>query len=257
MITYQLQNSVGTGFFESIVYENYSFQPHLHRHYEMVLLIEGSMTLYIDGSACPLRPGDAAVILPDQIHSYETQSCSRSWISVFSADLIHDPDALFAGHLLSDSRFHPDNSVSGYAFPFLLSASSDQPGVRARLHALCAASLQENRLLPRSDREASSPAQRLLEYSSLHFREDITLRSAAAVLGYDPGYLSRCFRRLTRTNFRQFLNACRVAHACQLISSGTRSMTEAALESGFQSVRTFNRAFREQTGRAPGSWLAR
>ena len=252
MITYQLQNSIGTGFYESIVYENFCFYPHLHRHYELVCLMEGEMNLLVEGQTCSLVPGDAALILPDQIHSYETPDISRAWVSVFSGDLIHDADALLTGHTLSGSLFHPDTETASYALPRLMSANSDSPGVRARLQALCAACLEQNALLPRLERETASLAHRLLEYTSLHFREEITLRSVAALLGYDPGYLSRCFHRLTRMNYRAFLNAYRVDHARRLIATGSYSMTEAALESGFQSVRTFNRAYREQTGHAPG-----
>lgn len=253
MFLYQHQNSFGTDFFESILYENFSFIPHLHRHYEAAWLIEGELGLTVDGREQLMRPGDAALILPNQIHAYRSDARTRVWISVFSGDQIHDANAALSGHVPAGNVFHPSDALRAYALERLIHEKTPCPGVRARLAALCAECLELLPLLPRPEHEADSPAHRLMQYASLHFREDVTLRDAAALLGYDPGYLSRCFHRLTGVNFRRFLNACRIDYARRLIRAGNISMTEAALESGFQSIRTFNRAFLEQTGAPPHS----
>lgn len=251
MILYQHQNSVGVDFFESILYEDYCFVPHLHRRFELAWLMEGELTLTIDGRVYPMHAGDAALILPDQIHAYRSGGHSLVWVFVFSADLIPDAQALLSGHMPASCVFRPDDALRAYALPRLAGEQRSTPGVRARMAALCAECIEKGGLQPRPEQEAASPAYRLLQYTSLHFRENVTLQSAAAALGYDAAYLSRSFHRLTGMNFRRFLNACRVDYALRLIRTGGVSMTDAALESGFQSVRTFNRAFIEQTGRPP------
>lgn len=252
MIVYQNFNSVGADAFDSNLYTDFFFVPHLHRHFEIAFVAEGETVLTLDATPLTLQEGDAALILPDRIHGYHTPAHSRVWVSVFSSDLIPDAASLTAGRTLERCVFHPSDALRAYALPYLTDASASSPGVRARLAALCADCLENTFLLPAARQEELPPARRLLEYTSLHFREDITLRTAADALGYDAGYLSRCFHRMTGLNFRRFLNACRVEHARRLIRSGALSMTEAAMESGFQSVRTFNRAFLEQTGRPPG-----
>lgn len=251
MLIYQHMNSIGTNYFESILYENYCFVAHLHRRYEAAWLLEGELMLTVDGREHLLHAGDAALILPDQIHAYHSADHSLVWVFVFSSDLIPDANALLTGHTLSSCVFHPDRALTDYALPRLAGVQAASLGIRACLTALCADCIEGSSLLPRPEQETSSPAHRLLQYTSLHFRENVTLRSAAELLGYDASYLSRCFHRMTGMNFRQFLNACRIDYALSLIRSGSVSMTDAALESGFQSVRTFNRAFIEHTGRAP------
>ena len=248
---YQLQNSVGADRYEGILYDNFSFIPHLHRHYELAVPMEGEILLTAEGREELLSPGRAALILPNQIHAYRSASRSRVWISVFSGDLIPDADAQLTGRAGVSSAFDPEQTVLAYAFPRLLDGDLNRHALRARLAALCACYLETVPLTDRPADASESPAHRMLEYVHLHFREDVTLRGVAALLGYDPAYLSRCFHHLTRMNFRSLLNACRVDYARGLMRTGGLTLTQIALESGFQSVRTFNRAFREQTGRAP------
>ena len=95
---------------------------------------------------------------------------------------------------------------------------------------------------------------RIINYVDAHFREDITLTSTAAALGYEPHYLSRYFGRIARTNFRQLVNGRRVLHAQKLLSDRSIPITEAAMQSGFQSIRNFNRVFVEQVGVSPSAY---
>ena len=47
------------------------------------------------------------------------------------------------------------------------------------------------------------------------------------------------------------MNRYRVQHACRLLRSTGDSITAIALQSGFSTIRNFNRAFREETGMTP------
>jgi AraC-like DNA-binding protein len=60
-------------------------------------------------------------------------------------------------------------------------------------------------------------------------------------------------------HFRAFLNHLRVAHACRLLADPARAgdkLIAIALDSGFASLPSFNRAFREETGRTPSAYRA-
>ena len=57
-------------------------------------------------------------------------------------------------------------------------------------------------------------------------------------------------------NYSKWLNMIRLEKASELLAQEGRSLTEVAMLSGFQSIPSFNRVFREEKGMAPGEYRA-
>jgi AraC-like DNA-binding protein len=66
-------------------------------------------------------------------------------------------------------------------------------------------------------------------------------------------HLSRLFGETVGTSFRQHLNRLRVNEADRLLAGSTLSITDIALHCGFNSLRTFNRAYQALRGQTPSS----
>ena len=64
-------------------------------------------------------------------------------------------------------------------------------------------------------------------------------------------YFSRFFKRISGMTFSMYLNHIRVNRAIDLINNTDLSMTEIAMTCGFETIRNFNRVFRQITGYAP------
>ena len=73
----------------------------------------------------------------------------------------------------------------------------------------------------------------------------------AQALNVSPFQLSRVFSERLHMGFNEYLNALRVDYARELLRETDLPITQLAFECGFESQRTFNRAFREQTGQSP------
>jgi LacI family transcriptional regulator len=58
-----------------------------------------------------------------------------------------------------------------------------------------------------------------------------------------------------QSTFKDYINQLRIVDALALISEG-KSITEAALESGFTTIRTFNRAFKRIHGVSPRQYIS-
>ncbi|HIR03348.1 MAG TPA: helix-turn-helix transcriptional regulator [Candidatus Scatovicinus merdipullorum] len=61
----------------------------------------------------------------------------------------------------------------------------------------------------------------------------------AALVGLTPAYFSKYFKRITESNFTQYLNNVRLEHALQDMIYDNLSVTDAALENGFANVKSF------------------
>lgn len=81
--------------------------------------------------------------------------------------------------------------------------------------------------------------------------KDIGLAEVARHCGVSEGHLSRVFHRSTGFAFREYVARFRAGHARELLRNPTRSVTDAAFASGFQSLSQFHRVFRKVYGAPP------
>ncbi len=81
--------------------------------------------------------------------------------------------------------------------------------------------------------------------------EDYSFRRAVAFMHMSDAYFSRFFKQISGMTFSMYLNYIRVNRAIDLIRDGGLSMTEISASSGFETIRNFNRVFKQITGFAP------
>ena len=85
-----------------------------------------------------------------------------------------------------------------------------------------------------------------------HRFEFFDLNEAAAYMGMNASYFSRLFHKQTRMTFSRYLNFIKVQKAIDLLHRDpAMTVTEVAIQSGFNTIRNFNRIFREYTGYTP------
>lgn len=93
--------------------------------------------------------------------------------------------------------------------------------------------------------------KQLLNHIDLEY-EHITYRNAVQFMNMSDAYFSRYFKRQAGMTFSQYLNVVRIEKAVQLLDSDpTMKITDVMLRCGFNTIRSFNRVFREVTGFTP------
>lgn len=111
---------------------------------------------------------------------------------------------------------------------------------------------------------ASDPAlerlRRLMEEERLHLDPELTFGRFVEAMGMPERTVRRLINHdLGHEHFRTFLNAHRVAEARRILSDPGRrgdKLIVVALDSGFNSLPSFNRAFKELDGRTPSAFRA-
>lgn len=84
--------------------------------------------------------------------------------------------------------------------------------------------------------------------------DDLSQGAMARMAGVSKDYFSRIFKNVTGMNYSKWLNTIRLEKATSLLSQEKMTLTEVAMLSGFQSIPSFNRVFREEKGMAPGEY---
>lgn len=102
---------------------------------------------------------------------------------------------------------------------------------------------------------------RLLDVDHIYRRPKLSIRSLADELGLPEYRLRKLIHEaLGFRNFNAFLHHYRLREACEMLSDPSQARTPIltiALTVGYQSINTFNRAFREILGETPSTFRSR
>lgn len=254
MIVYQKENSTRPYNCDITYYDDFSYVTHLHKDFELVYVLEGSLRMTVENRTTELSENDFALILPSQIHSYERITGAKALVAVFAEDYVPEFCRALSKKTAESNVFRMEADDRAVLFRKLGAPSPSRLTLSACFSLACAAFLEEIPLVPiEGESKSKLLLHRMLFYISEHYRENITLEGMARELGYESHYLSRCFHADLGKNFKQFVNEYRINYAKHLIvsESGRMSMTEIAFASGFQSVRNFNRVYQKLEGTEP------
>lgn len=98
--------------------------------------------------------------------------------------------------------------------------------------------------------------QEYMESNRPYLNPALSLEDLARDIGTNKVYLSRTINVVSGSNFCQFVNCYRVKYSKELMRSNPdKKMIEIALASGFNSVVTFNMAFKLNENLTPSEWL--
>lgn len=220
--------------------------------------VSGSGEFLMDGWRGILRPGQAALLAPDEAHSYH--SLEGEWVLHYIgfegklsqkllASLELGQSGLYSmarpevleGHLKTLERIQLEaREGSG-----LLSSKE--------LYALLLDFSQSLTRLPDSRyAKATGMEKEMILYLEDHFREDISLDELSAQFRRTPEYLCAIFKAATGETISHYLRRIRIHQAKVLLmerpDAGMREISEAC---GFHSVSYFGKVFREATGFTP------
>ena len=90
----------------------------------------------------------------------------------------------------------------------------------------------------------------LVNYINLHIGEDLSLKTLGRVTNYNPTYLSRTFKNITRSPLKTYIDEKRINTAKVLMSRDV-PLAEIAMQVGFQNYSTFYNTFKRLTGVSP------
>ena len=87
--------------------------------------------------------------------------------------------------------------------------------------------------------------QEVFDYIESHYKEPISIEDVSKVANFSPHYFNKFFKNATGKTFARYLNNVRIDKAQALLRSSNQTITNIAYEVGFNSIKTFNRLFKE------------
>jgi AraC-like DNA-binding protein len=88
-------------------------------------------------------------------------------------------------------------------------------------------------------------------YIMEHYTSEISLENVAKQAFMTPPAFCRYFKKITRKTLVEVVVEYRIKHACQLLSSSDKSISDVCFESGFGNISYFNKQFKEMMRETP------
>lgn len=239
---------------------------HWHETFEIVEVLGESGHFLVDGKHIEAKIGDLIVIKDQSVHRFMLEKETLVRIIQFKFKILFDADTPVKSikpHITSEEieKIPQMRDTLNLIFDAMQKQGnaekvSDKPVLKHLAIALYML-LMENFRVEENDAESKKDRKeffRITEYIADHFKEGINATIIGQRLFISRSYATKLFMKYSGMGLNDYIRLLRVKHANQLMMEGY-SITEAALESGFQCVRTFNNAYRACMGITPSDYV--
>lgn len=231
---------------------------HRHREIELVLMLEGTSTVIIDGVGHTLAPGNALVVFPNQLHQYISTGPENYILILIPANIYIDYEDSINGHRPLDPII-PNGAENEQVLTLAkmcLESNSHYAYQRHKCLIGALLSVLLERLPLVEAMTGNSAVERILSYCEQHFLEEISLDNMSKDLFLGKFYISHLFSRQLNISFNSYINTLRIEKAVKLLTATRLPITDICFSSGFTCTRTFNRAFVKRIGISPREYRA-
>ena len=238
------------------------FPAHLHRHIELVRMIDGETDCYADARKYRVKSGDFFVAFPNQIHSYDSIGREKYDIVILSPDILPEFTAIFESNLPKSAHIKSEDCESlGILMDMLVEAHADvklgkkyaEEKRKGCLLTFFGELLRQVELYGPEPSELNA-LKTVVDYCSKNYTNELSLSLLSEELHMSKYYISHLFGSKMNMGFNDYVNSLRISKACVLLGHDELSMTEISGAVGFATIRTFNRAFLRHMGQSPSDY---
>jgi AraC-like DNA-binding protein len=252
---------------------------HFHPEIEIILITEGTGTVFIGEGVKNFKPGDLVIIganvphvwLNDELYYQDDdqqkaaaiyiQFLENFWGNAFLKLPELKQLKLFFNQAKRGIRFEGKTLVTLARLVKEMISVNELERISKLLRILntMVNASQYRYLSPISlfsdfDQKDCEKINRVFEYVKKHFAGNITLEEISQQANLAPTAFCRYFKSRTNKTFSRFLNEVRISYACKLLVEKKLNVVEICYQSGFHYLSNFNRQFKKIIGFTPSTY---
>ena len=230
-------------------------RPHINAELEVIHVTKGVIQVWAGGVTIPVEAGSALLILPYQPHSFLPLEDATGRVYMFRFRIASEFYNAYCAAGISPFSLRLSPTLDAYLKETvkLAEVHPDETTAKAMYYPIIAAYL-ENVSTAATHSPHSQMVHQIMDYILCHLDDKITLKTLSGHFGINPASLSKLVKDYTYTTFTDFVNNIRIERAIELLYTQNLSVTEAASQAGFGSVRNFNRVFQSVLGITPSEY---
>lgn len=238
----------------------YHMPLHWHHSFEMIHVMNGKLTVYLDENVVSATDGDIVIVNREIIHGYSPKHCTYQVID-FDVEKL-----LSTTHLCKDSLYiftnnhlnilpevpEKDSSIYQVIRHLFQVASTESEGrelfILGTLYELFATILTNHSYTMNSSLPSNKTTEMfkpLLKFIEESYMNSIILSEMASVCGLSVSHFSKLFHDYFQQTPIDYLNSYRVERACLLLTNSKLSLTEIGYRCGFNDSDYFAKVFKK------------
>ncbi len=230
----------------------YYMQTHWHKDIEIIQVLSGKLKVNAGDDSFVLNEGNSLYVPSGVTHGAEPENCVYE-CSVFSPTLLYSTPKIrsYIKSQIISPVFFENNQYVDLLFENLRQKNEGYEfEVVSNLNkiALCSYQKQDDhRSLGKYSSERIKPS---LVYIEENFSGGITLAELAKQSSMSPNYFCNIFKEITGQTPMEYISTYRIDMACEMLLMG-KSVTETALDCGFNDLSYFIHIFKRHKGISP------
>lgn len=251
----------------------YEMSYHWHTQYELIRILKGEFLVTIDSKEFTARTGDIVFIHDGLIHGGLPKNCVYECIvfdlqSLLKSALLHQKQMQgILNHTLRVHYLFPNGNerlhkiIWGLFEAMRMKISGYELTVLGSFYMLFGCILEAGyytAAIDSPDKNSKRVVQlkKALELIESSYASCITLNDLAKAAGMNSKYFCRFFQEMTHRTPIDYLNYYRIECACFQLATSDHSITEVALNCGFNDTSYFIKTFKKYKGLTPKKYLS-
>ena len=250
--------------------QSFQIPVHWHDELEIIYVKSGFLTVNISGENYIGKPGDAFVVSPGNLHfmgsqtgtvDYFTFLFPLKYIAFRSDDMLDDKliEPLNSGHLMISPEIKDtvkeqcEQLARVYAAEIDKSESKITSQIRKKIILLqFIHELWKKGFIVENDTTGRNTVEKeMVSYIQQNYMGKILLREFGEQFHLSEKYISRYFKEHFHITLSQYVTYLRLEHEKQMLQETDISVTEVAMQSGYQNISYFIRSFKKTYGVSP------
>lgn len=246
---------------------NYQMPFHWHIEYEIIFVKKGRFEVSFDGKNYLMNEGDCAWVGEGIVHGGEPFDCKYECVDFDLGTLMQNSPVCLKSttEFVADASgftgvFRSGSVQAEIAEKIFESMNSEETGYQLTTVGLLwqfmgsLLSLKKNDNFVSKNKNQILRLKNVLTYIRDNYENSVSLSELAEVAGMVPRYFCRAFSGMTGKTPIDYLNYYRVEQACELLVLTDSSVTDIALNCGFNDMSYFSKTFAKYKNVSPSSY---
>jgi AraC-like DNA-binding protein len=241
---------------------NNSCMPHFHSSVEFVYVTKGELKVSLNGVSSVVKANQVLLVSSYTAHRYETVSTSEAIILIVPLDFIPSYQKLLMQNDFKQSVYQDDSPENSELLHCMKILSQEQgnrhklsiPIVKGYIYVILGMLIEAVGLTGKKSEATRDIAKDILIYLQANYLTKVSLQELARNFGYSPSRFSHIFNSYFSCTIADYVNSLRCRHASGLLIDESVPIANAAISSGFTSMRTFYRSFKHCFGVTPSEY---
>lgn len=255
--------------YHNICKNGLSLYTHYHREFELMHILSGSGTAYIDDECYPLSCGDILFISSERLHGIVKNSDAPGAFTamVFAPEFLGVADSIadkYVSPVLKQTiRIPPLIRHEGLANSILqLAELSEYTSHELKVKSLLF-QIWEILISLGAPSEAKEVSIRLreirgaIDYIEANYSQKITLLQLSGLANMSKEYFCKKFKDITGVSPMQYLTQIRIENSCLLLKNTDAEIGEIAMNCGFSSFSYYSETFKKHMACTPKEYKKR